>query len=151
MAGPQGKFYLEDGTAFTADSRSSAQAVAYIPHDGRADYEVRKLTPVEQEALQGFPAGYTAVAIGTRKTKRVSKNYPETRWRARGDAWDLLLCDSDRYRLLGNSFAVPVLSWIGRSLERALQQGGMPPAAERVGVQSVINSMPGRSEMNGCI
>jgi hypothetical protein len=27
-AGPQGKFYLDDHSAFTADSRSSAQAVA---------------------------------------------------------------------------------------------------------------------------
>ncbi len=71
-AGPQDKLYLNDGTAFTADSRSSAQAVAYIPRDGRADHEVHKLTPVEQEALQGFPRDYTAVVLGTRKIRRVS-------------------------------------------------------------------------------
>jgi hypothetical protein len=84
---------------------------------------VRRLTPREQEALQGLPRDYTTVVLTTRRAKRVSKNYPETRWRARGEAWELLLCDSDRYRLLGNSFAVPVLNWIGRSLERALLVG----------------------------
>ena len=59
-AGPQGKIYLDDNTAFTADSRSTAQAVAFVPVDGRNAFEVRELTPVEQQALQGFPAGYPA-------------------------------------------------------------------------------------------
>jgi DNA (cytosine-5)-methyltransferase 1 len=122
-AGPQGKFYLDDHSAFTADSRSSAQAVAYQSSAAPGGLQVRRLTPREQEALQGLPPDYTAVVLGTRRAKRVSKNYPETRWRASGEAWDLLLCDSDRYRLLGNSFAVPVLNWIGRSLQRALQVG----------------------------
>ncbi|TBR75364.1 MAG: DNA cytosine methyltransferase [Burkholderiaceae bacterium] len=119
-SGPEGKIYLDDNTAFTADSSFSSQAVAFIPPDGRSAYEVRRLTPLEHETLQGFPAGYTAVPISTHEKKRVSKNFAETRWRARGDAWDLLLPDTARYAALGNSFAVPVVNWIGRSLERAV-------------------------------
>lgn len=119
-AGPQGKFYLDDNTAFTADSRSSSQAVAYVPRDGRSEFEARKLTPVEQESLQGFQPGYTAVPISTHAQKRVSKNFAETRWRANGDAWDLLLSDCSRYEAIGNSFPVPVIQWIGKSLDRAI-------------------------------
>lgn len=119
-AGPQGKIYLDDNTAFTADSRFSSQAVAFIPQDGRSEYEVRRLTPRENEALQGFPGGYTAVPISTHEKTRVSKNFPETRWQANGELWDLLLPDTARYAALGNSFAVPVVNWIGRSLERAV-------------------------------
>ncbi len=119
-AGPQSKFHLDDNTAYTVDARSNCQAVAFVPNDGRSDFEVRRLTPVEQETLQGFPAGYTAVAVDSRAEKRVSKNNAETRWRANGDAWDLLMSDSDRYSAIGNSFPVPVIRWIGKSLDRAL-------------------------------
>ena len=59
--------------------------------------QVRRLTPVECERLQGFPDGYTAIS-----------------WRGRPASE----CpDGLRYKALGNSMAVPVMSWIGRRID----------------------------------
>jgi len=55
---------------------------------------VRRLTPLECERLQGFPDDYTLVPY---------RGKPAT--------------DAPRYRALGNSIAVPVLSWIGRRIQ----------------------------------
>ena len=54
---------------------------------------VRRLTPVECEKLQGFPPNYTAI--------------PKAK-------------DGPRYKALGNSMAVPVMRWIGRSVDYAM-------------------------------
>jgi len=59
--------------------------------------QVRRLTPVECEALQGFPRSYTAIP-----------------WR--GKPADQCP-DGPRYKALGNSWAVPVAHWIGRRIE----------------------------------
>jgi len=59
---------------------------------------VRRLTPVECERLQGFPDGYT--------------NIP---WRKQPES-----PDGPRYKALGNSWAVPVVRWIGERIERSL-------------------------------
>ena len=53
---------------------------------------VRRLTPEECEALQGFRRGFT--------------NIPGA-------------ADGSRYRALGNSMAVPVMAWIGRRISEA--------------------------------
>ena len=53
--------------------------------------EVRRLTPLECERLQGFPENYTKL---TEKT-----------------------ADSPRYKALGNSMAVPVIQWIGQQIQ----------------------------------
>jgi len=58
--------------------------------------QVRRLTPVECERLQGFPDGYT--------------NIP---WRKKPEA-----PDGPRYKALGNSMAVPVMRWIGERINR---------------------------------
>ncbi|TDS82582.1 DNA cytosine methyltransferase [Comamonas sp. JUb58] len=58
--------------------------------------QVRRLTPVECERLQGFPDGYTAIP-----------------WR--GKPADQCP-DGPRYKALGNSWAVPVARWIGRRI-----------------------------------
>lgn len=60
---------------------------------------VRRLTPVECERLQGFPDGYT--------------NIP---WRKASEA-----PDGPRYKALGNSWAVPVVRWIGRRIQLAIE------------------------------
>jgi len=52
---------------------------------------VRRLTPVECERLQGFPDGYTDIRSNTP--------------------------DGPRYKALGNSMAVPVMSWIGQRIQ----------------------------------
>jgi DNA (cytosine-5)-methyltransferase 1 len=56
--------------------------------------QVRRLTPVECERLQGFPDGYT--------------NIP---WRNKTESPDGL-----RYKAMGNSMAVPVMRWIGERI-----------------------------------
>ena len=63
-----------------------------------AGMRVRRLTPVETEFLQGFPRGYTAV--------------PDARGKPSADG--------PRYKALGNSMAVPVMRWIGRSIDYAM-------------------------------
>lgn len=66
-------------------------------HDGVAQsMQVRRLTPVECERLQGFPDGYT--------------NIP---WRKADES-----PDGPRYKALGNSWAVPVVRWIGKRIQK---------------------------------
>ena len=55
--------------------------------------QVRRLTPVECERLQGFPDNYTDI-------KAKGKPTP----------------DGPRYKALGNSWAVPVVRWIGQRI-----------------------------------
>ena len=55
---------------------------------------VRRLTPTECERLQGFPDGWTLVP-----------------WRGKQAP------DGPRYKALGNSMAVPVMSWIGQRIQ----------------------------------
>jgi DNA (cytosine-5)-methyltransferase 1 len=59
---------------------------------------VRRLTPVECERLQGFPDGYT--------------NIP---WRKKDES-----PDGPRYKALGNSWAVPVVAWIGKRIQEQI-------------------------------
>jgi DNA (cytosine-5)-methyltransferase 1 len=62
--------------------------------------QVRRLTPVECERLQGFPDNYTAIPW---RGKPVD-NCP----------------DGPRYKALGNSWAVPVVRWIGKRIQERL-------------------------------
>jgi len=59
---------------------------------------VRRLTPVECERLQGFPDNYTDI-------KAKGKPTP----------------DGPRYKALGNSWAVPVVAWIGERIAQRLE------------------------------
>ena len=59
------------------------------------DERVRRLTPLECERLQGFPDGWTDIPYK-------GKDHPS---------------DSVRYKALGNSFAVPVVKWIGERIQ----------------------------------
>lgn len=62
---------------------------------------VRRLTPTECERLQGFPDNYTRI-----------------QWR--GKAADDCP-DGPRYKAIGNSWAVPVIRWIGRRIMEELK------------------------------
>ena len=58
--------------------------------------QVRRLTPEECEALQGFPRSYTAIPW---------RNKPASE------------CpDGPRYKALGNSWAVPNVRWSGERI-----------------------------------
>jgi len=61
---------------------------------GNQTFKVRRLVVEETEALQGFPRGYTLVPY-------------------RGK----FASDSVRYKGIGNSFAVPVVAWIGKRIQ----------------------------------
>jgi DNA (cytosine-5)-methyltransferase 1 len=61
----------------------------------QTNMQVRRLTPVECERLQGFPDNYTKIL-----------------WRGKTET-----PDGPRYKALGNSMAVPVMKWIGEGID----------------------------------
>jgi DNA (cytosine-5)-methyltransferase 1 len=79
-----------DGVGVQADVAYTIEARQEVQYV--AHMAVRRLTPREAERLQGFPPGYT--------------NIPGA-------------ADGPRYKALGNSFAVPVVAWIGRRIKEA--------------------------------
>jgi DNA (cytosine-5)-methyltransferase 1 len=79
-----------DGTVGTLRSETHGHEPAIVQA-----MAVRRLTPVECERLQGFPDGYT--------------NIP---WRKAPES-----PDGPRYKALGNSWAVPVVAWIGQRIQ----------------------------------
>ena len=102
------------------------------------DYVVRRLTPVECERLMGFPDDYTRIP-----TKRVTlvkakpgdegafldcydEDTGEPIWRKRKvKEIPAEECpDTPRYKALGNSFAVPVIAWLGERI-KALEEGAL--------------------------
>ena len=119
-----GKGWNDDGVSYTVDAAATqgvAQSIA--THDvagtmlsrntsggfsssidhAAAGYmamqsmQVRRLTPVECERLQGFPDNYTAIPW----RKKPADECP----------------DGPRYKALGNSMAVPVMAWIGKRIQ----------------------------------
>jgi DNA (cytosine-5)-methyltransferase 1 len=69
--------------------------------------QVRRLTPEECEKLQGFEPGYTAIP-----------------WR--GKPADQCP-DGPRYKALGNSWAIPCVSWIGERIARQINSSTTSP------------------------
>jgi DNA (cytosine-5)-methyltransferase 1 len=66
--------------------------------------QVRRLTPVECERLQGFPDGWTNIPI---VKQQPIKGQPAVVKAA---------ADGPRYKALGNSMAVPCMAWIGKRI-----------------------------------
>lgn len=62
-------------------------------HGVATGMQVRRLTPIECEILQGFPDNHTMIPW----RKKNANDCP----------------DGPRYRAIGNSMAVPVMQWIG--------------------------------------
>lgn len=77
-------------------ARQLGKTLPVMPHKNTQEKSeeyrlaVRRLTPTEVERLQGFPDGWTDVRTNTP--------------------------DSPRYKAIGNSMAVPVMSWIGNRI-----------------------------------
>jgi len=85
----------EDGPSFTLNAMHGHDV-----HAIATAMQVRRLTPVECERLQGFPDNYTAIP-----------------WRGKPASE----CpDGPRYKALGNSWAVPVVRWIGRRINERI-------------------------------
>jgi site-specific DNA-cytosine methylase len=91
-------YWMQDEIAGTIDANMGMSGHANRPAVIKQQaMQVRRLTPVECERLQGFPDNYTAIS-----------------WR--GKSVDNCP-DGPRYKALGNSWAVPVVRWIGRRIE----------------------------------
>ena len=70
--------------------------------EGTTAARVRRLTPRECERLQGFPDDWTRIPY-------------------RGKSADKCP-DAPRYKAIGNSWAVPVVRWIGRRIQHELEK-----------------------------
>jgi DNA (cytosine-5)-methyltransferase 1 len=93
--------WVDDGVANTVntfdvgDIRSTTSVVEGVTQsDAR---QVRRLTPIECERLQGFPDDYTKIPW----RKKPADDCP----------------DGPRYKAMGNSMAVPVMRWIAERVE----------------------------------
>jgi DNA (cytosine-5)-methyltransferase 1 len=99
--GGSGMISYEEKTFTLATSQD--QYVAYQKGNGvKSNMRVRRLTPKECERLQGFPDDYTKIPY-------------------RGKDADLCP-DSLRYHALGNSWAVPVITWIGNRINKLIEK-----------------------------
>jgi DNA (cytosine-5)-methyltransferase 1 len=94
--------WMEDTVAGTLDASMGMSGHANRPAVMTVSQAmaVRRLTPVECERLQGFPAGYTAIPW----RKKPASECP----------------DGPRYKALGNSWAVPVVAWLGKRIQNSL-------------------------------
>lgn len=70
-----------------------------------SQWRVRRLMPLECERLQGMPDDYTLVPYRGRPAS-----------------------DAARYRAIGNSMAVPCMSWLGHRLKQCLHKAGSAAA-----------------------
>ena len=98
-----------EGSSVEVRKDGTANALL-TPNGGRAGMgvgaiswgpQVRRLTPVECERLQGFPDNHTLI-----------------NWRGK-EATDCP--DGPRYKAIGNSMAVPVMRWIGERIAEAIR------------------------------
>lgn len=62
------------------------------------NYQVRRLTPIETERLQGFRDDYTRIPWRGKPAEQCP--------------------DGPRYKAIGNSMAVPVIRWIGQRIQK---------------------------------
>lgn len=85
------------GSGMGQSDSAAAQLKAVFSATGR----VRRLTPVECERLQGFPYNWTRIPY-------------------RGKTEDKCP-DAPRYKAIGNSWAVPVVRWIGNRIKENLK------------------------------
>ena len=155
-SGPDG-VGVQEGHAYTIEARSEVQAVAYTTklHNTASNNagklfeerttcldanspapallmpnQVRRLTPRECERLQGALDDWTLIPLpGVHRQMRISAARPAERWLAHEDGtWSLLMADGPRYRMLGNSFAVPVIRWIGQRIDLAMKSASRDAA-----------------------
>jgi site-specific DNA-cytosine methylase len=96
-----GHHYEEVSDTLRKEPGDNAAAVAVAFKAPSGAHQVRRLTPIECERLQGFPDGFTQIS-----------------WRGKPAE----LCpDGPRYKALGNSMCTNVMRWIGQAIERAVK------------------------------
>lgn len=80
-----------------------APTLTATDHHGVAQgLAVRRLTPVECERLQGMPDNWTRISWKGKPPEECP--------------------DAPRYKAIGNSWAVPVISWIGRRILKEMEK-----------------------------
>lgn len=87
------------GLSCGRDGMTSAAVVAFPANQDAvaSNLQVRRLTPIECERLQGFDDDYTRIPW----RNKPAKDCP----------------DGPRYKAMGNSMAVPVMRWIGERIQ----------------------------------
>lgn len=98
-------------------------AAAHVPAVV-TNMQVRRLTVVECERLQGLPDNYTFIR-DPRSRKRIEDDHfgylsSHCPWMTR-DEMERMAKDGPRYRAIGNGMAVPVVSWILRRIDNYLR------------------------------
>lgn len=138
-AGPQGKEYLQDGSAYTMDTKAP-QAVCHAVSTGQGrikgpDHQTyipmafgwnkseHQTMSVDEttDALQASPTSNPAVY----DQYAVRRLTPVECERLQGfpDGWTEGFADTPRYRMLGNAVTVPVAEWIGRRIMERCGEG----------------------------
>ena len=85
---------LDRTCTLRAETHRHEQIVVNLSH-------VRRLTPVECERLQGFPGNWTRIPYRGKPAEQCP--------------------DAPRYKAIGNSWAVPVVRWIGNRMKENLK------------------------------
>lgn len=94
------EIYLENEVVYMLDLHDVAAVIAAQPANGtaqspKANQLIRRLTPLECERLQGFPDGWTLTETAS---------------------------DSARYKALGNSVAIPCVTFVLRGINLAARK-----------------------------
>lgn len=90
-------------SAIDEDMCGSLKVGGSAPSIAQRRMVVRRLTPKECERLQGFPDDWTKVPYRGKPAEECP--------------------DGPRYKAIGNSFAVPVVRWIGERIAMADKEG----------------------------
>lgn len=89
--------------AIDEDMCGSLKVGGSAPSIAQGRMVVRRLTPMECERLQGFPDNWTRIPYRGKPAEECP--------------------DGPRYKAIGNSFAVPVVRWIGERIAMADKEG----------------------------
>jgi DNA (cytosine-5)-methyltransferase 1 len=135
-AGPQGKEYLLDGSAYCMDSRGQPQAVAQpIPLNsmncfrspesdpttgcgiGDAGEAMFTITKGQHHAVAAPPAMAVRrlTPVECERLQGFPDGYTNIPWRKKDES-----PDGPRYKALGNSWAVPNVRWIGKRIQEQI-------------------------------
>lgn len=117
--------YKESETASSVKTRDYKDATDLIRERESMDTEVRRLTPLECERLQGYPDGWTDIGEWTDSKGKKRQT-----------------TDGARYKALGNSIALPFWFWLLRRISAQYERpatmgslfdgiGGFPLCWER--------------------
>jgi DNA (cytosine-5)-methyltransferase 1 len=119
-------------TASNNPSRSpqSSEITQQVAAVHAATMAVRRLTPTECARLQGFPDQYLdnipikpVPASGQAKARKRMDDGDPMFIEIDGVIWKVSNADAPKYKALGNSFAVPVVAYIGRRIQKIMDSG----------------------------